>query len=96
MCGLIRILYGNPSACTRVYCGFIPRLMGQHKYGDALELLMAGSEALFQAGQSASGSDLALLVLELYSQSHTAVNDESRGACADMLLEAERVRSIFY
>jgi hypothetical protein len=53
--------------------------MGQRKYGDALELLMAGAEALFKAGQSASAADLALLVLELYSQSHTAVNDESRG-----------------
>jgi hypothetical protein len=53
--------------------------MGQKKYGDALELLMAGAEALFKAGQSASAADLALLVLELYSQSHTAVNDESRG-----------------
>ena len=41
---------------------------------------MSGSQALFSFKQSASGADLALLVLEIYTHTRTAVNEESLGA----------------
>eukprot|EP00123_Amoebidium_parasiticum_P011154 comp20541_c0_seq1/m.26341 comp20541_c0_seq1/g.26341 ORF comp20541_c0_seq1/g.26341 comp20541_c0_seq1/m.26341 type:complete len:311 (-) comp20541_c0_seq1:186-1118(-) len=55
------------------------RYMGQEKYGDALQLLLSGATLLLRAGQVASGGDLALLLVEVYVQTHTAVNEESLG-----------------
>ncbi|KNC83653.1 hypothetical protein SARC_04114 [Sphaeroforma arctica JP610] len=61
------------------------RYYGQEKYGDALQTLSEGARLLLNKGQYSSGCDLALTIVEVYSNTHTEVNDESR----------ERITSIY-
>eukprot|EP00124_Ichthyophonus_hoferi_P005921 Ihof_evm2s1045 gene=Ihof_evmTU2s1045 len=73
------------------------RYMGLEKYGDALQLLQSGATLLLKAGQYASGADLALLILDIYTQTHTMVNEESiaRIRAVFPLLPADHIRDKF-
>eukprot|EP01134_Creolimax_fragrantissima_P006819 CFRG6819T1 len=74
------------------------RYYGQEKYGDALHLLTEGAKLLLTKGQYGSGCDLALLVVEVYRNTHTAVNAESRDRLLTiypMIPATESLRSRF-
>lgn len=55
------------------------RLVKQKNYSDAKAIVYSGAKELLNAGQSGSGLDLAMLLLELYQLSTTPVCDDTVG-----------------
>lgn len=76
---------GNYYEAHQMYRTVANRYMKQDKHAAVVELTFSGALSLLQHGQSGSGSDLALYMLEAYQQGKVAVTTESLDRVVDLL-----------
>jgi hypothetical protein len=56
---------------------FLFRYLSQKKYDDLKKLLFSGSVLMLQHGEINAGTELATLLIDVFTKSKTPVNDES-------------------
>lgn len=57
------------------------RYLRAENYEAAIDILFSGAQELLQAGQSGSGVDLCVFMVEVHVQGQVKVDAESKGTC---------------
>ncbi|KAK9717840.1 hypothetical protein K7432_005934 [Basidiobolus ranarum] len=76
---------GNYYEAHQMYRTVCNRYVKQSKYKNAIEILTSGASTLLKHGQSGSGSDLILYLLEVYKLDQVQVSDESKARLIELL-----------
>jgi hypothetical protein len=63
---------------------FASRYVKSRQYDTAIDVLFQSARELLKAGQTGSGVDLTLFLLDVYENKEEKVSDESRGEASDL------------
>ncbi|ORX63830.1 DUF410-domain-containing protein [Basidiobolus meristosporus CBS 931.73] len=76
---------GNYYEAHQMYRTVCNRYVKQSKFDKAIELLTSGASTLLKHGQSGSGTDLILYLLEVYKLNQVQVSDETKARLIELL-----------